>query len=73
LGEAGRAWWHDHGTVDAAVKTWGKVLREAASLDRPPQPANWPAHLNVDGLERAREILGEFGVSADLVARAPEA
>jgi hypothetical protein len=72
LGEAGRAWWQDHASVDAAVNAWRYVLREAASLDRPPQPANWPAHLNVDGLERAREILGEFGVGADLLERRPE-
>ena len=73
LGEAGRAWWQDHGSVDAAVKAWRKVLGEAASLDRPPQPADWPAHLNVDGLDRAREILGEFGVGSDLFERQPEA
>ena len=47
-------------------RPWRQVLREAVSLDRPPQPANWPAHLNVDGTERAREILAEFGVGADL-------
>jgi hypothetical protein len=72
LGEAGRTWWQDHASVDAAVKAWRQVLGEAASLDRPPQPANWPAHLIVDGLERAREILGEFEVGADLFERRPE-
>jgi hypothetical protein len=73
LGEAGRAWWQDHASVDAAIKAWRKVLGEAASLDRPPQPGHWPAHLNVDGLERAREILGEFGVGADLFEPRPQA
>ena len=73
LGEAGRAWWRDHASVDAAANAWRQVLREAASLDRPPRPAHWPAHLDVDGLERAREILGEFGVSADMLQRGPEA
>jgi hypothetical protein len=72
LGEAGRAWWRNHASVDSALKAWRQVLREGASLGAPPQPANWPAHLNVDGSERAREILGEFGVSVDLF-RVPEA
>jgi hypothetical protein len=66
LGEAGRVWWQHHASVDSAVEAWRQVLREAASRDRPPQPANWPAHLNVDGTERAREVLGELGVSAEL-------
>jgi hypothetical protein len=66
LGEAGRIWWQRHASVDSAVEAWRQVLREAVLLDRPPQPANWPAHLNVDGTERAREILAEFGVGADL-------
>jgi hypothetical protein len=73
LGEAGRAWWQAHASVDAAAKAWRPLLREAASLDRPARPAHWPAHLDVDGLERAREILGEFGVSADLFQRVPKA
>ena len=66
LGEAGRVWWQRHASVDSAVEAWRHVLREAPSLDRPPQPANWPAHLDVDGTERAREILAEFGVRGDL-------
>jgi hypothetical protein len=69
LGEGGRTWWQDHASVDAAATAWRKVLREAAALDRPAQPAGWPAHLNVDGLERTREILGELGVSADVLER----
>jgi hypothetical protein len=72
LGEAGRAWWQDHASVDAAVKAWRQVLGEAASLDRPSPQANWPAHLIVDGLERARKILGEFGVGTDVFERRPE-
>lgn len=66
LGEAGRAWWRAHATVDRAVQAWRPILREAAALDRPPRPANWPAHLDADGAERAREILREFGVTVDL-------
>jgi hypothetical protein len=65
LGERGRAWWSAHATVSHAADAWCDALNEAARLERPPRPAHWPAHLDFDGTERAREILAEFGVPVD--------
>jgi hypothetical protein len=33
----------------------------------PPRPLNWPHHLAADGTQRARELLGEFGVTVDFL------
>jgi hypothetical protein len=67
LGNCGRTWWSRHGTTGQAVQVWGPILDEAITLERPARPAGWPAHLSPDGAERARQLLEEFGVTADLL------
>ncbi|MBI2188291.1 MAG: hypothetical protein HYU37_14410 [Acidobacteria bacterium] len=66
LGEAARAWSDAHESVAVAVEAWQRLLAEAARLDPPPRPADWPSHLSPDGTERARAMLAEFGVQVDL-------
>jgi hypothetical protein len=66
LGETARAWSRTHEGVAAAVGAWERILDEAARLDPPIRPVNWPTHLTADGTERARAMLAEFGVSVDL-------
>jgi hypothetical protein len=66
LGEAAYAWSHTHEGGTVAVDAWQRLLRDAAQLDPPPRPAQWPAHLLADGTERARTMLAEFGVAIDL-------
>jgi hypothetical protein len=62
LGAGGHAWWTAHHTLARAAERWHVVLREAATLTPPRKPPDWPAHLTADGTERARAILGEFGL-----------
>lgn len=64
LGAAARRWWKTHATVDHAVQAWEAILAEARTLPPPSRSAEWEAP--EDGTARAREILGEFGVSVDL-------
>jgi len=66
LGDAGRAWSRGHESLAVAVEAWEPLLHEAARLDPPPRPGDWPAHLTADGTERARAMLAEFGVTVDL-------
>jgi len=66
LGDAARTWWRTHATARVAADAWERILREAVPVDRPPRPADWPAHLHADGTERARAMLEELGVSVDL-------
>ena len=67
LGEAARAWWQSHATVAHAADAWRSILERAATLPLPSPQRDWPAHLTADGTERAREILGEFGVTVDFL------
>ena len=67
LGGAAQDWWRVNGTVACAADAWRQLLREAASLDPPARPADWPAHLTADGTEGARAILREFGESVDFL------
>jgi hypothetical protein len=67
LGAAGRDWWRAHHTVSAAADAWRQLLAEAATLEAPPRPADWPAHLNADGTEGARRILAEFDQRVDFL------
>jgi hypothetical protein len=66
LGEAAHAWSHAHEGGTVAVDAWQRLLDDAAQLNPPPRPAQWPAHLTADGTERARIMLAEFGVTIDL-------
>jgi hypothetical protein len=63
LGSAGQEWWKTHASPAAAVKVWLSLLDEAALLESPTHPHDWPAHVNADGTQRAREILGEVGAT----------
>lgn len=66
LGTAADAWWRAHAAVSQAAAAWRQIFERAATLDAPPHPAGWPAHLSADGTGRAREILGEFDVAVDI-------
>jgi hypothetical protein len=67
LGSAAHAWWQRHATLDHAVQAWRSILAEAVTATPPTRPSNWPSHLNADGTERARELLGEFGTTVDFL------
>lgn len=72
LGSAAHAWWREHATLGHAREEWNRILTEAVALDPPRRPADWPAHLNADGTERARAILEECGATVDLFGESPE-
>jgi hypothetical protein len=67
LAAAAFDWWRAHATVRHAAEAWQRILAEAATLEPPPRPADWPPHLSADGTEEAREILREIGVSVDFL------
>jgi hypothetical protein len=68
MGEAARAWSAPNGTAAQAAEAWERILVEAATLQPPPRPADWPAHLMADGTARARELMSEIGVGVDFLA-----
>ena len=63
LGRAASDWWAAHATVSQAAEWWRQILAEAATLQPPAKPSDWPAHLGADGTERARDILLEMGAN----------
>lgn len=65
LGNAAFAWWQSHVSPGAAAAAWERVLFEAAAMQPPGRPDGWPDHLDADGSERARALLGEMDVSVD--------
>ena len=67
LGEAAHDWWRTHATPEHASQDWERILADAEHLNPPTRPADWPEHLNADGTERARVILGDFGVRVDFL------
>ena len=67
LGAAAVDWWATHATVRHAAEAWRRILDEAASVEPPARPPNWPPHLTADGTERAREMLGEMGATVDVL------
>ena len=68
IGGAARAWSHACGdTVARAADAWERILAEAATVEPPPRPTDWPAHLTGDGTGRARELLAQMGVSVDFL------
>jgi len=67
LGNAAHDWWRTHATPGHAAEDWGRILTEAALLNPPARPADWPGHLTADGTERAREILDSCGVAVDFL------
>ena len=62
LGTAAQTWWRTHATVVRASAAFDEVLEDARRCAALPLPDGWPAHLAADGLTRAREVLGQFGV-----------
>jgi hypothetical protein len=69
LGRAAFHWWQVHAAPPVAAATWERVLAEAAGMQAPRRPADWPAHLDTDGGERARTLLADMGVSVDFLER----
>ena len=67
LGNAAHDWWRTHATPGHAAEDWGRILTEAALLNPPARPADWPGHLTADGTERARESLDSCGVAVDFL------
>ena len=67
LGAAAQAWWRAQATVEHAAAAWQGILEEARTLERPPRPADWPAHLTADGTEDARAILRDTGATVDFL------
>lgn len=65
LAADGHAWWRAAATPEHAATVWNGLLREAASLDAPAKPPDWPAHLTDDGSGLARRILADVGLAAE--------
>jgi hypothetical protein len=63
LGLAGHAWWQKNATPAHAAAAWMQILQEAATLEPPRRPDDWPTQFGADGTELARAILGEFGLT----------
>ncbi len=63
LGAAARDYWRRECTLDVSVGDYESAIAAAAAAP-PPRHPGWPAHLRVDGGERAREIAGQIGVAA---------
>jgi hypothetical protein len=68
LGHAGEQWWRANATPGHAATAWDRILEEAIATPPPRRPADWPVHLDADGTERARQILGELGVTVDFLS-----
>ncbi len=67
LGDAAHDWWRTHATPGHAAEDWERILAEAALLQPPARPTDWPGHLTADGTEHARKILDEFSVTVDFL------
>lgn len=66
LGDAARRWWLANATPEHAANVWRGLLAEAARLQAPAHPADWPPHLTVDGEEQGRAIAAEMGFVFEL-------
>ena len=62
IGDAGRAWWAAHATIDRAAQAWQRVLGDAVKMRVPARPPSWPAHLDADGTALTVRLLTEAGV-----------
>jgi len=69
LGEAARIWWQTHATPAHAAAAWHQILEESVRLSPPPRPDDWPPQFGADGTELTRDILSEFGLPRDTLAR----
>lgn len=61
LGDAARAHWQAHATVETMARDYEDALARAVSLPAPEPPAGWPAHLTRDGTEKTRALAGRIG------------
>lgn len=62
IGEAARAYWREHHTLDAMAEAYVPLLARAAR--RPVPAARRPAHLDPAGDERLTALLAPFGLPA---------
>ena len=65
LGHAARQWWKEHLTIPDSSARFETLLEEARRLTPPAQPLDWPSHLTDDGGTNVRQILNEFGATAE--------
>jgi hypothetical protein len=66
LGRAAHAWWLANATPALAAAAWHRILEEASALSPPRKPADWPRHLDADGMEMTRTVLDEHGLDTDI-------
>jgi len=66
MGEAGRAYWSAHHTLDAMADDYRRVLHIAAAAPAP-IVRDLPAHFTDDHSARARELARPFGVDVDVL------
>lgn len=67
LGAAARSWWDANATPAVAAAAWTRLLQEAAAIDPPARPPDWPVHLTADGSGQTRAVLSDIGVSVDFL------
>ena len=67
LAAAGETYWREHHAPGRVVPLFEKVLQETATAMPPPRPTGWPAHLDANGSNRAREILSGMEVTVDFL------
>jgi glycosyltransferase involved in cell wall biosynthesis len=70
LGQAARAWWEGHHTLDTMADHYERVLRRAATLPAPKVPL--PRHLTDDGTATAHRLADVMGMTptvTDLFSR----
>jgi glycosyltransferase involved in cell wall biosynthesis len=61
MGDAARAYWHAHHTLDAMADAYAALLADAAEREAP--IVALPPHLRVAGDERLTALLAPFGVA----------
>jgi hypothetical protein len=70
LGLAARTHWERSHTLACMAEDYARVIDRA--LARPAVPAcGLPAHLEADGTELTRRLLGQFGADVDFLRRLP--
>lgn len=69
LGTRARRYWERHHRETAMADDYRRVIHAAAAAPAP-RPRGLPAHLGTDGMEQARAIAAEVGVTVDFLAAA---
>lgn len=67
IGGAAHSWWRANATPAVAASAWQRVFAEAATVEAPIRPPDWPRHLDADGTQTAGAILAEFGATVDFL------